>query len=336
MSEILNKIQSNIKQHSTNLDNLQILSGLNLFSSPVTPHQINYYQSPTQFINYNTPSMNDEYYDYSNNENQPTNFNINSFSQTPKMNLIFDNNNNNNHQSNKNIETYKSSEKMSYETDESSIKSGINEVNIITNIENIVCTANLNCSLNLREIALQAKNAEYNPKRFSALITKIREPKSTCLIFSSGKIVCLGTKNEENSKKACRKFAKIIKSLGYNATFKDYKIQNVVGSADVKFQISLMKLYCYLLKNTSIKNKTLVAYEPEQFPGLIYSMIEPNIVVLIFVSGKIVLTGGKSRNDIYEGFKKIYPVLVKFKIENILKDNKDLHQNNIKEMKKLI
>ena len=335
MSEILNKIQSNIKQHSTNLDNLQILSGLNLFSSPVTPHQINYYQSPTQFINYNTPSMNDEYYDYSNNENQPTNFNINSFSQTPKMNLIFDNNNNN-HQSNKNIETYKSSEKMSYETDESSIKSGINEVNIITNIENIVCTANLNCSLNLREIALQAKNAEYNPKRFSALITKIREPKSTCLIFSSGKIVCLGTKNEENSKKACRKFAKIIKSLGYNATFKDYKIQNVVGSADVKFQISLMKLYCYLLKNTSIKNKTLVAYEPEQFPGLIYRMIEPNIVVLIFVSGKIVLTGGKSRNDIYEGFKKIYPVLVKFKIENIFKDNKDLHQNNIKEMKKLI
>ena len=332
MSEILNKIQSNIKQNTTNLDNLEISSRFNLFSTPISPHQINYYQSPSQLINYNTPSINDELYDYSHYENQPTNFNINSFSQTPKMNLTFDNNN----QNNKKIETYRTSEKMSYETDESSIKPVNNELNIIPNIENIVCTANLKCSLNLRDIALQAKNAEYNPKRFSAVITKIKEPKSTCLIFSSGKIVCLGTKNEENSKKACRKFGKIIKSLGYNATFKEYKIQNVVGSADVKFQISLMKLYCYLLKNTSIKSKTLVAYEPEQFPGLIYRMIEPNIVLLIFLSGKIVLTGGKSRNDIYEGFKKIYPVLVKFKIENIIKDNKVLHQNNIEEMKKLI
>ena len=153
MSEILNKIQSNIKQNTTNLDNLEISSRFNLFSTPISPHQINYYQSPSQFINYNTPSINDELYDYSHYENQPTNFNINSFSQTPKMNLTFDNNN----QNNKKIETYRTSEKMSYETDESSIKSVNNELNIIPNIENIVCTANLKCSLNLRDIALQAK-----------------------------------------------------------------------------------------------------------------------------------------------------------------------------------
>ena len=77
---------------------------------------------------------------------------------------------------------------------------------------------------------------------------KIKEPKTTALIFSSGRMICLGAKNEEESKKACRKFAKIIKSLGYPVNFKEFTIQNVVGSADVKFKISLIKLYIHLIK----------------------------------------------------------------------------------------
>ena len=202
-------------------------------------------------------------------------------------------------------------------------------------IENIVSTANLCCELNLRLIALQAKNAEYNPKRFSAVIMKIKEPKTTALIFSSGRIVCLGAKNEEDSKKACRKFAKIIKSLGYPVVFKEFKIQNIVGSADATFKISLMKLYIHLIKKTNYKGKSFVAYEPEQFPGLIYRMIEPNIVLLIFVSGKLVLTGGKVREDIYQGFKKIYPLLSKFKIETDMKDNKLLHRDLVDKMKEI-
>ena len=54
-------------------------------------------------------------------------------------------------------------------------------------------------------------------------------------------------------------------------------------------------------------------YEPELFPGLIYRMQMPKIVLLIFVSGKIVLTGGKRREDIYQAFENIYPVLTEFK-----------------------
>jgi transcription initiation factor TFIID TATA-box-binding protein len=209
------------------------------------------------------------------------------------------------------------------------------EIEILPRIENIVSTANLCCNLNLREIAMQAKNAEYNPKRFSAVIMKIKEPKTTALIFSSGRIVTLGAKTEEDSRKSCRKFAKIIKSLNYQVFFKEFKIQNIVGSVDIKFQISLMKLYMHLIKNSYWRGKNYVAYEPEQFPGLIYRMIEPNIVLLIFVSGKIVLTGGKIREDIYQGFKKIYPLLVKFKIDDTMKNNKMLHQDNVRKMKEL-
>jgi len=54
---------------------------------------------------------------------------------------------------------------------------------------NIVSTVNLDCKLDLKAIALQARNAEYNPKRFAAVIMRIREPKTTALIFASGKMV---------------------------------------------------------------------------------------------------------------------------------------------------
>lgn len=71
--------------------------------------------------------------------------------------------------------------------------------------QNVVATVNLDCKLDLKEIALRARNAEYNPKRFAAVIMRIREPKSTALIFSSGKMVVTGSKSETDAKLAARK-----------------------------------------------------------------------------------------------------------------------------------
>lgn len=80
---------------------------------------------------------------------------------------------------------------------------------------NIVSTVNLSCRLELKKIALHARNAEYNPKRFAAVIMRIREPRTTALIFSSGKMVCTGAKSEEDSRLAARKYARIIQKLGF-------------------------------------------------------------------------------------------------------------------------
>jgi len=71
-------------------------------------------------------------------------------------------------------------------------------------LQNIVSTAYLNKTLNLREIALKAKNVEYKPKRFAAAIMRIRDPKTTALIFASGKMVCTGAKSEEESENATK------------------------------------------------------------------------------------------------------------------------------------
>ncbi|CDP05115.1 unnamed protein product [Coffea canephora] len=135
-------------------------------------------------------------------------------------------------------------------------------------IQNIVSTVNLNCMLDLKAIAMHARNAEYNPRRFAAVIMRIREPKTTALIFATGKI-------------------------------------NIVGSTDMKFPIRLEHLAC--------AHAAFVTYDPEVFPGLIYRMKHPNVALLIFASGKIILTGAKVRDDTYKAFDNIYPVLTQFK-----------------------
>merc|ERR1719350_940051 len=165
------------------------------------------------------------------------------------------------------------------------------EPGIVPQLQNIVSTVNLACPLDLKKIALHARNAEYNPKRFAAVIMRIRDPRTTALIFSSGKMVCTGAKSEEDSRLAARKYARIV--------------QNLVGSCDVKFPIRLEGLV--------LTHSQFSSYEPELFPGLIYRMVKPRIVLLIFVSGKVVLTGAKVRQEIYEAFDNIHPILKNFK-----------------------
>lgn len=175
-------------------------------------------------------------------------------------------------------------------------------------LQNIVSTVDLKCRLDLKTIALNARNTEYNPKRFAAAIMKIRNPKTTALIFSSGKMVCTGAKSEDDSKKAAKKYAKTIKNMGFEVKFMDFKVQNIVASADVGFAIRLESL--------SHRHAEFCQYEPEIFPGLIYRIYQPKVVVLIFVSGKIVLTGAKTREQIKEAYANILPALQMHKKED--------------------
>ncbi|KAI3884828.1 hypothetical protein MKX03_009918 [Papaver bracteatum] len=173
---------------------------------------------------------------------------------------------------------------------------------IVPTIQNIVSTVNLDCKLNLREIAMRARNAEYNPKRFSAVTIRLKYPKTTGLIFESGKIVCTGAKTEAQSKLAARKYARMIQKLGFPAKFKNFKIQNIVTSCDVNF---LIKLDAFQYSNGG-----KFSNDPQIFPNrMVFKMKQPEITILIFVSGKIVITGAKERGDAYNAFEHIYPLL---------------------------
>ncbi|KAI5436532.1 hypothetical protein KIW84_022866 [Lathyrus oleraceus] len=91
--------------------------------------------------------------------------------------------------------------------------------------------------------------------------------KTTALIFASGKMVCTGAKGEQQSKLEARKYARIIQKLVFPAKFKDFKIQNIVGSCVVKFPIRL--------EGFAYSHGAFYSYEPELFPGLIYRMKQP-------------------------------------------------------------
>jgi transcription initiation factor TFIID TATA-box-binding protein len=55
-------------------------------------------------------------------------------------------------------------------------------------------------------------------------------------------------------------------------------------------------------------------YEPEQFPGLIYRMDEPKVVILLFASGKLVCTGAKQEQDVYDAVQKLHLLLEEKKL----------------------
>ena len=75
-------------------------------------------------------------------------------------------------------------------------------------------TAELNQELILKDIALKCRNAEYNPKRFAAVIMRMKDPmRTTALIFKTGKMVITGAKSEQQSEDAARHYAKAIEKV---------------------------------------------------------------------------------------------------------------------------
>ena len=188
-------------------------------------------------------------------------------------------------------------------------------------IENIISSVNLGNNLNLKNISLKLKNAEYNSNKSSTLTLKTKDNKVTATIFSNGKMICSGAKSEKESKSACMKLAKIVKKLGFNIDLKDYKIQNIFATYDIKFKISLFKLYNEI--NTMINNAKKLGnninyckYNKDIYPGLIFYINDSRISVTIFESGKVAFSGAKKRKEINEILKNLYPLLIESKNVN--------------------
>ena len=182
-------------------------------------------------------------------------------------------------------------------------------------INNIISSVSLGSNLNIKNIALKIKNAEYT-NNFSKLMIKSKDSKATATIFSSGKMVCSGAKTEKQSRVLCAKFGKIVNKVGFNVELKNFKIQNIIASYDVKFKICLPKLFNEI--NTLINiSKNLcynyVKYNSDNFPGLIFYMNDLKVSLLVFEYGKVVISGAKKREEIEEIFRNVYPLLVESK-----------------------
>jgi transcription initiation factor TFIID TATA-box-binding protein len=166
-------------------------------------------------------------------------------------------------------------------------------------IENIVASAKLTDHLELSLLSSKIKGAEYNKKRFPGVVIRMSDPKVAALVFVSGKVVLTGVKNTDDLAKGLNILGDMIRSLGIDIPTKlAYTIQNIVTSADLGQAINLNKIAVGL-------NLDRIEYEPEQFPGIVYRLESPKVVVLLFSSGKMIITGGKKPEDAKMALSKV-------------------------------
>ena len=150
-------------------------------------------------------------------------------------------------------------------------------------VVNVVASASIGKELMLQDIAFQLEGAEYDQDRFPGLIYKLAEPKTAVLIFRSGKVVCTGARSIPDVHVAINKVVDELRVLD----------MPVKDEPDIVIQIAM---------SLGFEN---VEYEPEAFPGLVYRMDDPKVVLLLFGSGKMVCVGAREVNDIKNAVRNI-------------------------------
>ncbi|HKM41506.1 MAG TPA: TATA-box-binding protein [Methanocorpusculum sp.] len=178
-------------------------------------------------------------------------------------------------------------------------------------IENIVASGVIADEIDLAEISEKIDGCELNTKRFPGAVYRIDNPKMASLIFSSGKVVLTGIRNQEGLEEGLAKVLASLKAAGVKILdVPRVAVTNIVCSYDIGRFINLNRVIATL-------SLEAIEYEPEQFPGLVYRVKDPKIVALLFSSGKIILTGGKTIEDVKKGLD-----FLEDKLKDVLSDQK--------------
>ena len=180
-------------------------------------------------------------------------------------------------------------------------KHGKKEIKVV----NIVVSTSLHHDIPLEKMAATLSNTEYNPEQFPGLVIRIKEPKTSALIFSSGNVVCTGARSMDKVEESIKKIIKSLEKINIKITITpEIKIQNIVASGSVGMDLNLNTL-AMKLPNTE--------YEPEQFPGLVYKLNEAKATFLLFSNGKVVCTGTKSEKEVHEALDMLIENLKKIR-----------------------
>ncbi|XP_064269305.1 TATA box-binding protein-like 1 isoform X1 [Passer domesticus] len=198
-------------------------------------------------------------------------------------------------------------------------------------ITNVVCVFRTRCHLNLRKIALEGANVIY--KRdvgvfinvftihylyrngsdemlsqetalgevniwYKKVLMKLRKPRITATIWSSGKVICTGATSEEEAKFGARRLARSLQKLGFQVIFTDFKVVNVLAVCNMPFEIRLPEF----TKN----NRPHASYEPELHPAVCYRIKSLRATLQIFSTGSITVTGPNVK-AVASAVEQIYP-----------------------------
>ncbi len=158
-------------------------------------------------------------------------------------------------------------------------------------VENVVANARIADELDLKYIESKLEDAVFTKKKFPGLVYRTHDPKAAFLIFRSGKVVCTGSKTEEGVRKVMDMLAADLRRIGIDVPeHPEFRVQNIVASANTGKELNLGAIVVGLELEG-------MEYEPEVFPGLVYRIEDPKSAILIFSSGRLVITGGKTVED---------------------------------------
>lgn len=203
------------------------------------------------------------------------------------------------------------------EGDDDIAETEFSDEGIVVNIQNVVASVDLYFKIPLEKVAsilMTSSEVSYIPEQFPGLVVKIKDPKTSALVFSSGKMVITGAKSASGIKEAV---TALRSQLRQSSTTKGPKnkaakitVQNIVASGNIGYKIDL-ELAALLLENSM--------YEPEQFPGLIYRLKKPKTVLLLFQTGNVVCTGAKKESYVFQAVKHVKDDLMS--IEALIEDD---------------
>jgi transcription initiation factor TFIID TATA-box-binding protein len=163
-------------------------------------------------------------------------------------------------------------------------------------IENIVAAGAIADAIDLEFIAGAITDCTFSKRKFPGAVYHMQDPKSAALIFSSGKIVITGFQRPEDIPVALQKLQDKLEGAGIACLDKPHvAVKNIVCSYDLGYPLNLIRMMIVLMDHERVE------YEPEAFPGLVCRISDPRIVFLLFSSGKIVITGGKTMDDVKAG-----------------------------------
>jgi len=182
-------------------------------------------------------------------------------------------------------------------------------------VHNIVATAQIEISmpsLNLDQIHSMLPFSFYDQNKFAAVTVRLYNPECTTLLFSSGKLVVTGCRAWYECLYASLFIARLLQECFPGHTFRliACDTQNMVAHVEIPMKdcfLNLQGMYSQLSINCT--------YQRKMFPGLIYRPESSPVVLLCFHSGKIVITGGKTMEDIFSGWAQLWPVIKTFIVE---------------------
>ncbi|KXA96736.1 hypothetical protein AKJ39_04215 [candidate division MSBL1 archaeon SCGC-AAA259J03] len=168
-------------------------------------------------------------------------------------------------------------------------------------VNNVVLTVSYkDVELDLEKISSNLEGARYDFERFPGVIYKTNKLKACFLIFSSGKVNCVGARSVEGAKKAIEELTGKLQKSGCDVGEPKIEVQNMVASVNFQRRFELEEI---------ARNFPNVEYEPEVFPGLVFRMEGTSVAFLLFVQGTGVCVGAKSEEEIEEGIDKIREAL---------------------------